>query len=555
MKIKKYIIIAAATILPLNLFGQVICNFESQDYDSLKVFDEWANSPFNQKKLEGNIAVVSNTIKGPADSTANILALQRSRYGSNIFGAKIRLKTPFELTTTPKYVHFLINKPFEGRVMLVGLGKRIDNPGQSDQVVQFHSSSLYKVPAGQWTDVVCAIKGNGGIMISSLVIVPDCESPHSLTADYITYIDDIIISNSPAVRYKVGDYLVNIDETSVLTRTDRHMDVVKFSGNSGGKFSATALTTGPKLAYRKLTDSVGFAVPGETITPTITYVGNWMHGYAYLDYMNDGKFDITLNANGTPATASDVAAYSYYSGKNSKGATPTSQNPGVNPPTFSIPAAMPFGVYRLRYKVDWDNIDAGGNINEGNTIIANGGGIFDVLLNIHKTTSHVKVTTRNGDVLHADNSAFAETDIPFGQPVVIVLKPEVGFKQNGVSIKHGYLTNDEFIHGNRQWRIDTIPAAKFIDNKYTIPSKIVDGDMEIVAEFAELAAVSEVVADPNLQISTSQGKLNVAVKTPIDVQIYDLKGSNYFSGRIDKERKFALVTGVYLINKQKVLVP
>lgn len=553
MKIKQYIILCAALALPMAAMAQKLCDFETQDYDSLGVFDQWAGSPFNHDILEGNVAVIPNTIMGPSDSTANILAFQRSRYASNIFGAKIRLKEPFELTTNTQYVHVLINKSVEGKVMLVGLGKRINRPGQSDQVVQFNSTSNSKIVLNEWTDAVFAIKGNGGILISSLVVVPHSESAHDLTADFMTYIDDIEINNSPAPRYRTNDYFINVEETASHSRTDRSLNAIKFSGNMGGKLSATAPTTGPKYIYRSMTDSVGFAVPGETITSTINYVGSWMHGYAYLDFNSDGKFDMTLNENGSPATGSDVVSYSYYSGKNSKGESLTNQNPGWNPPAFTIPADMAPGVYRMRYKVDWDNIDAGGSMEAGNTITANAGGMIDVLLNIHKPTSHVQIVTRNGDVMHGDNTLFIDTDLAFGEAIDVVLKPEVGFKQNGIVIKHGYLANEEFVHGNRQWKIDTIPASQFVDNKYTIPAKYVDGDIEIVAEFAEVTSVSDIKSkSQNLIIKTSQHTLTISVTEPTEVNIHDMMGKIVFSGRIADKRSFKLKPGVYFANNQKL---
>lgn len=102
-----------------------------------------------------------------------------------------------------------------------------------------------------------------------------------------------------------------------------------------------------------------------------------MYGYVYLDYGNDGVFDFLLNESGTPVLNSDAFSYSYYNGKNSTRTTVSNQNPGKNSPVFTIPAGTTPGIYRVRYKVDWDNIDAGGNAAVTNNIISNGGGITD----------------------------------------------------------------------------------------------------------------------------------------------------------------------------------
>lgn len=55
--------------------------------------------------------------------------------------------------------------------------------------------------------------------------------------------------------------------------------------------------------------------------------------------------------------------------------------------------------------------------------------------------------------MKTDNTSMDNSEVPFGAALEIVLKPGVGYKHNGVVIKHGYLTNPEFIHSNRQWRL------------------------------------------------------------------------------------------------------
>ena len=87
-----------------------------------------------------------------------------------------------------------INRPMEGRVMLVGLGKRRDRAGQSQEVEQFWLKSTTPVPAGQWADAVFPIKSAEGVDIYSLVVVPHayfrnrkcpvCDTCHAVTLDW-----------------------------------------------------------------------------------------------------------------------------------------------------------------------------------------------------------------------------------------------------------------------------------------------------------------------------------------------------------------------------------
>ena len=213
------------------------------------------------------------------------------------------------------------------------------------------------------------------------------------------------------------------------------------------------------------------------------------------------------------------------------------------------------GFYRMRYKVDWDYIDAGGNATNTNNIIANGGGIADVLLNVHKTTSTIKINKTNGDVLKSDNTPFSDTEVPFASAVDVVLSPNQGYKQNGMLIKHGYLSNPKFIHGNRQWQIDTIPATQFTDNRFTIPARLIDGDVEITAEFVLLSGVEKPTYDPNLIINTNKNYLTVVAILPAQVKVMDVTGRTHFLGQLSGVRTFKLNSGVYFVNRQKVIVP
>lgn len=181
--------------------------FDGDDFRSLGVYDTWEESPFRLGRLEGNAAVVANPLKEKdtttgivANPSAHVLAIQRSRFGSNTFGVRIDLAEPFELPTQTRYVHVLIHKPIEGRVMLIGLGKRRERAGQSPETEQFWVLSSTAVTPGAWCDAVFAIKGSPGVDIHSLVVVPDCESPHRLSADFVAYVDEICLNDEAAPR-------------------------------------------------------------------------------------------------------------------------------------------------------------------------------------------------------------------------------------------------------------------------------------------------------------------------------------------------------------------
>ncbi len=272
-------------LLPLAAMAQSI-GFETQDYKSVGVYDTWEHSPFRTGKLEGNVAVVANPDK-ENNPSEKVLGFQRSRYASNIFGARIDLPKPFALSPSGKVVHVLINREMKGRVMLVGLGKRTDRPGQSPEAEQFWIYSSTEVPAGKWADAVFHIKSAEGVEIHSLVVVPDAESTHRLTADAVAYIDDIVVNQSSAPRILLhGDYPV-----------------------AEGK------------AYTYKNDVTVEAKPGETIAPSMEGIDGKVR--CYVDYAKDGVFD-PEDLVGEFATGKDVK--------------------------ITVPEKQSCGVYRMRWE-------------------------------------------------------------------------------------------------------------------------------------------------------------------------------------------------------------
>lgn len=361
-------------------------------------------------------------------------------------------------------------------------------------------------------------------------------------------------SEVATATYYVGAYQTNFDPMTVITRADRGVRSVKLTGKN--ELTVT-LPTETKYVYNQLLDQVAYAQAGETLTPSIDYQGNWMHGYVYLDKANDGLFDTSLNTNGTPTATSDVVSYSYYNGKNSAGESPTNQNPGVNSPNFTLPDDMPNGVYRLRYKVDWDNIDAGGNVTPQNHIQNNAGGIVDILLNVHGDDSHITVVAANGTVTKSDGQNLNATTIPFATPLQLQIKPNKGYLNAGLSIKHGHLKKDKFVKNNQQWDVFIVPKEDIIDDQYTIPAKYVDGDMEITATFTPDASsgVDDLKSDANIKITVDRNQLTLDIANKTTIKVVDIAGRTHYSDTLQGRHTLNLKAGLYFVNDLKILVP
>ena len=189
------------------------------------------------------------------------------------------------------------------------------------------------------------------------------------------------------------DYPVNFDKDASATRSDRYINSITLT-ESGQTAQSVSLSS--RKPYIDLTEDENAhftCTAGSTLTTTFNWTGSWMHGYVYIDTDNDKHFSFTEGS--TTQTDTEVYAFSFYSGSftnegsgyNSAGDYITGNARNViNPPSFTAPGTN--GTYRIRFKIDWNSIDPGGQLaadgtaTGANGIIANGGQIVDALLTI-----------------------------------------------------------------------------------------------------------------------------------------------------------------------------
>ena len=502
---------------------EVRIDFENQNYKALGVYDTWKKSPFRSQNkqaavLEGNVQVVSNIdknydeiLKATPNASNNVLGFQRSRFGSNTFGARIDLKQPFALTKETKYVHVMIHKPKAGRTMLIGLGKRTDRAGQSVDTEQFWELSTREVEPNKWVDAVFPVKGAGGIEIHSLVVVVDCEDTNGLKDDFLAYIDNIVVNNEAFTTTNREDYPMNYNKDAKCSRSDRGLKGISLGDQT---FSVYGDITTSTPAYTYLSKQAFLAKPGETLNPAVQYKGIWMHSYVYLDLNNNGRFEPKVEGGQiVPNTGNELLAYSFLGGEdensgfNSAG-TEISGN-GRNTlvmPEFTLPSDLQHGFYRMRYKVDWNSADAGGSIENNNHILNNGGGAIDVRLNVHGDNVKIYQGALNGKVVAEDGTELNGISIPFGKPYTIKMKPEHGFNFSGLKVRHGYnLTGDSISHGTYQYVDELIPRERFnADGTFTLPAEMIDGDVSLEGIFidAKTALTYEVYFNNEFVYST-----------------------------------------------------
>lgn len=566
----------AALALPINLMAQTTkVDFEdAAGYKSVGVYDTWEESPFRTGELKGNAAVIDNFLPTTNDNgdvvndSKKIVGVQRSRFGSNTFGVRVDLNTPFDLTPEYVYVHVKMYKPLEGRVMLVGLGKRPDRAGQSNDVEQVWVYSSNSTVANQWFDAVFPIKACNGVQIHSLVVVPDVNSPQEMTSDYAAYIDDIEVNNSAKPRIKVASYYgLNYDKETAVDKPERYVKAITLQPNGATKQSISVGSVNPQLIYRDVTDHAFTAKAGQTVTPSIDYQGGgWMNGFVYLDKGDDGQFDASFDESTHKATKGcDLVSYYYLemvenqSGYKYDGtALSGNDRNNLSTPAFTLPSDLQPGFYRMRYKVDWGNLDPAGRNTTTNSIKSNGGFIVDTRLNVHTDKVSLSAASRNGFITLEDGTELVSYQTDFGKAVKIKATPANGFEIDSLVISHGYnLTGNQYNkYGTKQYDEYIVRASDFnADGTFTIPARIIDGEVSIDGQFRSTTGITNNQADAKkLNFKIAAEKLYLSTTQPTHVLLVDDQGRVIFNDMVNGKRTLRLHKGVYVLNDEKILV-
>lgn len=566
----------AALALPINLMAQTTkVDFEdAAGYKSVGVYDTWEESPFRTGELKGNAAVIDNFLPTTNDNgdvvndSKKIVGVQRSRFGSNTFGVRVDLNTPFDLTPEYIYVHVKMYKPLEGRVMLVGLGKRPDRAGQSNDVEQVWVYSSNSTVANQWFDAVFPIKACNGVQIHSLVVVPDVNSPQEMTSDYAAYIDDIEVNNSAEPRIKVASYYgLNYDKETAVDKPERYVKAITLQPNGATKQSISVGSVSPQLIYRDVTDHAFTAKAGQTVTPSIDYQGGgWMNGFVYLDKGDDGQFNASFDESTHKATKGcDLVSYYYLEMVEDKSGykydgTALSDNDrnNLSTPAFTLPSDLQPGFYRMRYKVDWGNLDPAGRNTTTNSIKSNGGFIVDTRLNVHTDKVSLSAASRNGFITLEDGTELVSYQTDFGKAVKIKATPANGFEIDSLVISHGYnLTGNQYNkYGTKQYDEYIVRASDFnADGTFTIPARIIDGEVSIDGQFRSTTGITNNQVDAKkLNFKIAAEKLYLSTTQPTHVLLVDDQGRVIFNDMVNGKRTLRLHKGVYVLNDEKILV-
>lgn len=288
----------------------------------------------------------------------------------------------------------------------------------------------------------------------------------------------------PLTAAAQGAYPINFDKGEHAVKSDRMLLGLDWTGSSGRQ----TLTCPTATPYVDLTSATITARPGDAIDLKLNYVAPgqpWMHSYVYVDAENDGDF----------TDEGDLVAYSYYNGRDMTGKiiAPTAGGYGnaLNPPRFRLPDALTSGRYRLRVKVDWNNVDPGGALGKGNDpkgengILANRGAIVDTWLEIKGAPlrfSRLSIDTRHANIYGVDGAL--PMTVPSGEKLALrIVTPDAGYRIERFAVRHGReLDGPSEENGERRWsELDTVPDAS---GRLVLPPHLVDGDVRVIAHYA-----------------------------------------------------------------------
>ena len=242
----------------------------------------------------------------------------------------------------------------------------------------------------------------------------------------------------------IEPYPVNFDKNMNSSRADRTLRSITLTEE--GQAGQTVTVANTSKIYNDQHETTTLTCnAGSTLTATFNYSGTWMHGYVYIDTENDGAF--SFNEGNTDQSGTDLKAFAFYSGSftndasgyNSAGQSITGDNrANINPPSFTAPTTP--GTYRIRFKVDWNSVDPGGQkaadgtVTSRNGIAANGGYIVDATLEVTGSTTPegpiapVSITPEDQSEVESFTSATItfEEDVTYNELIEVTIAQRNG---------------------------------------------------------------------------------------------------------------------------------
>ena len=169
---------------------------------------------------------------------------------------------------------------------------------------------------------------------------------------------------------------INFDK-DVTKGQDRFLEYVKISSPNGRTIEKKDLPKDQAYFNYAIPRWTVYVLPGVEVKLEYKWHGAWMDSYLYLDRNQNSKFDVTSMED------NELVYASVYNGKKKtkQGVEQTGDQWKINFQDGTFTAPTKPGEYHLRFKIDWNSIDPGGD----NKIIDNRGNIVDFVLHVYDT--------------------------------------------------------------------------------------------------------------------------------------------------------------------------
>ena len=309
-----------------------------------------------------------------------------------------------------------------------------------------------------------------GVAQYSDVIIPGFlikNNEYEIPAEYIDGDVRIVVDLARSSGSSDGIYSLSFDKDAKgLSDYTGKINITSGTRKRNVSVSGDNIYFDKTAAHVTVPNSMKFNVNVEDNREDLDY-------YLYIDLNNDGVFTPMITDAGVPAQSSELVSFTHYNGKNSAGETVEAK--GKTLPAFELPSIIADGVYRVRLKLDTNDINPDG----GADITKNNGVVVDMLLNIVRGNKSLRLFTTNGNIYGTNNSAMP-TSVPAYTKINIAGTPVAnGYVANRVLVKHGHnLSGPQYVNGNIQWS-EYSPAS----HRFSIPADSVNGDVEVYIDF------------------------------------------------------------------------
>lgn len=267
--------------------------------------------------------------------------------------------------------------------------------GQTNYTInkEYDESKLSFAPKGKGATVEKRYDANSKVLTITVKgndYAANSSNVHTYTFEFVE--DGGVVEPNPEPTPGDVDYTPAFTGTKTKgTRWIKNV-VLASEAYSDEVANTLVLSNSEQLCYNDYTATVEMkAAPGETVTLSINSddATSWMHAFAYIDADKNG-FTASIADGSNWQPAGDLVAYSFYNndansdenGWNSVGAAISGDaRSTVDMPAFTVPTEP--GIYRVRVKLDWCNIDpAGDRDGKFGDFMDNGGQIVDFMLNV-----------------------------------------------------------------------------------------------------------------------------------------------------------------------------